>query len=141
VYIREDMADIRVSIDTGAGLVPFGDSWATVEGGNLEADDAKTRPGGMGREISTGGPASRDDATVAIQLTDVTATWIPTLENLVGYGRMKIGVNWMNANRTLTGTGFTRQGTLKAVNSPDLDASGSEVAMLELVVSLDELGG
>jgi hypothetical protein len=59
-YIREDQADIRVSVDFGNGqLVPVFGSWATYEDGALEADDQKTRPGGMGRQVSIGGPASR----------------------------------------------------------------------------------
>jgi hypothetical protein len=127
------MASISVSIEG----VPYGGSWAEAEGGNLEADDAKARPGGMGREVSAGGPASRDDLTVRTHLTDVTVTWIPTLENLVGNGAARVGIAWLGTNRTPLGSGNTKRGTLKAVNAPDM-GSGADVGMLEIVISCDE---
>src|SRR3954463_5503004 len=143
MYVREDMASISVSVEG----VPYGGSWGEAEGGNLEADDAKGRPGGMGREGSGGGgsarewppgaPASRDDLTVRTHLTDVTATWIPTLENLVGNGAARVGIAWLGTNRTPLGSGITKRGTLKAVNAPDM-GSGADVGMLELVISCDE---
>lgn len=133
-YVREDMADIRFAVEG----VPFGDSWKEVEGGNLEADDAKTRPGGMGREVSAGGPASRGDLTVRTQLTDVSTGWLQALENACGWGRAKVHIAWLNANRTPMGTSTTRVGTLKAVNAPNM-GSGADVGLLECVVSCDEL--
>lgn len=133
-YIREDQADIRVTVDG----VPYGDSWASAEGGNLEADNSKTRPGGMGKEVDVGGPASRDDLTVATQLSDVSAGWVPRLENRVGIGTVKVGVTFLGPERTPAGRPQTRVGILKAVNAPDMDAESSDVAMLELVVGLHE---
>src|SRR3954452_11975695 len=116
MYIREDMADIRVTIDSKT----YGDSWKQVSGGNLTADDAKTRPGGMGREVSAGGPASRDDLTVRIQMSDIVALWHPHFENLTGWGRVKVGLSWLGPNRVPLGTGITRVGTVKAPNLPDM---------------------
>lgn len=133
MLIREDQADIRVWIED----VPYGDSWRTAEGGNLEADDSKTRAGGMGDEVSAGGPASRDDLTVTTQFTDVVAGWLPRHESLVGYGRVRVRVNWLGPNKVPTGRGITRQGTLKAVNPPD-HGDGSDVGMYGIVVSCDE---
>lgn len=133
-YIREDQADIRVWVDN----VPYGDSWKEAEGGNLEADDAKARPGGMGREVSAGGPASRDDLTVRIHNSDIVALWHARLENRVGAGRVRVGLAWLGPDRVPTGSGITRQGTLKAVNLPDM-GDGSDVGLYELVVSCDEL--
>lgn len=133
-YIREDQADIRVSLN---GL-PFGDSWKEAEGGNLEADSAKARPGGMGREKSAGGPASRDDLTVRTNMTDVVATWHPTFEAGVGYAPVRVTLAWLNPDRTPTGMTTTRQGTLKAANLPDV-GGGADVALYEIVVDCDEL--
>lgn len=133
-YFREDMADIRVSVEG----TPLGDSWATAEGGGLEAEASKTRPGGMGREVSVGGPASRADLTVTTQFTDVVAGWHAWLENLVGNGRAKVGVTWLGPNRLPTGPSHTRVGTIMSVSQPDIDASGSEQGFYTLVVSCDE---
>jgi hypothetical protein len=133
-YIREDNADIRVSL---AG-VAYGDSWKEVEGGNLTADDVKTRPGGMGYEVSAGGPASREDLTVRTQFTDVVATWVPIHEALVGNGVGIVGVTWLGPDKIPTGMTRTRKGTLKAVNPPDM-GGGNDVGLYELVFSMNEL--
>lgn len=133
-YIREDEADIRVSLEG----TPYGDSWKEIEGGNLEADDAKVRPGGMGREVSAGGPASRDDLTVRLPMSDVVALWHPTFENLVGQGTVGVTLAWLNPNRTPTGATTRRRGTLKAANLPDM-GGGADPALYEIVVSCDEL--
>jgi hypothetical protein len=133
-YIREDQADIRVSLNG----TPFGDSWKEAEGGNLEADSSKARPGGMGREVSAGGPASRDDLTVRTNMTDVVATWHPSFEAAVGEGTVIVTLAWLGQNRSPTGATSTRRGTLKAANLPDM-GGGSEVALYEIVVDCDEL--
>lgn len=133
-YIREDQADIRVSLNG----IPFGDSWKEAEGGNLEADDAKARPGGMGREVSAGGPASRADLTVRTNMTDVVATWHPTFEAAIGFGDVRVTLAWLNPDRSPNGVTTTRRGTLKSANLPDM-GGGADVAMYEVVVSCDEL--
>lgn len=133
-YIREDQAFISVTVEG----VPYGGSWTEVEGGNLEADDAKVRPGGMGREVSAGGPAARDDLTVRIHMSDLVALWHPTFENVCGYGRVKVAIAWLGPNRVPLGTGITRVGVVKGPNLPDM-GGGSDVGMYELVVSCDEL--
>ncbi len=135
MYIREDQADIRVTVDG----VAYGDSWASAEGANLEADDAKTRPGGMGYEVSVGGPASRDDLTVETQFTEAVSTFHKTLESKVGVGQVKVGISYLGANRLPVGPAHTVVGTLKSVARPDSDAGSSDVGMYELVVSCHEL--
>lgn len=134
-YIRESSADIRVTING----VAFGDSWATYSGGGLEADSSKTRPGGMGREVSTGGLASRDDLEVTTQFTDIVAGWHAILESVVGSARVKVGVSWLGPDKLPTGQSFTRTGTLKAAVVPDADHMSSDVGMYSITVDCDEL--
>lgn len=134
-FIREDQADIRVSVDG----VLYGDSWASAEGANLEADDSKTRPGGMGREVSAGGPASRDDLTVETQFTDAVAAFHRRLEGRVGNGRVNVSIAWMTPERTPTGTSLIVTGTLKRAATPDMNSEESGVGRYQVVVSCDEL--
>lgn len=131
--IREDQADIRVWLNG----VPQFDSWRTAEGGNLEADTSKTRPGAMGKEVDAGGPASRDDLTVTTQFTDAVAAAHPGIENQIGIARGLVGINWLNPDRTLTGYGTSRQGTLKAAFPPE-HGDGSDVGMYTMVFGMDE---
>lgn len=133
-YIREDQADIRVTLNG----TPFGDSWKEAEGGNLEADSSKARPGGMGREVSAGGPASRDDLTVRINFTDIVALWHPSFENMVGEGVVGVTLIWLGPNRVPLGSSTRKRGTLKAANLPDM-GGGSDVGLYEIVVDCDEL--
>jgi hypothetical protein len=119
-YIREDMADIRVTVDG----VPYGDSWYSVEGGNLEADDSKVRPGGMGDEVSLGGPASRDDVPLETKVIEDAPT--------------KVAYTFLNRLKQPIGISHTVTGTLKGVTIPDMDTGSSDAAMYELVISCDE---
>lgn len=134
-FIREDQADIRVSVDG----VLYGDSWASAEGANLEADDSKARPGGMGREVSAGGPASRDDLTVETHFNDVVASWHRRLEGRVGNGRVTVSIAWMTPERTPTGQNTVVQGTLKRAATPDMNSENAGVGRYQIVVSCDEL--
>jgi hypothetical protein len=110
-----------------------------VEGGNLEADDSKVRPGGMGDEVSLGGPASRDDVTVAIPMTDVVSTWHRTLETkVIEDAPTKVAYTFLNRLKQPIGISHTVTGTLKGVTIPDMDTGSSDAAMYELVISCDE---
>lgn len=135
-FLREDQYDIRVTVDGR----PLGDSWATAEGGNLEADDSKTRPGGMGRQIALGGPAERDDVTVGVQFSDIVAGWHRWLESRVGVGRVKVGYTFLSAERTPVGPTHTIMGVLKGAAVPDYDADSSSAAMYQIQVSCHEQG-
>jgi hypothetical protein len=133
MFISGDMADLRVSVNG----VPYGDSWSEAEGGNLEADVAKVRPGGMGNEKSAGGASSRQDLTVRIPYTDVGAPWAPARVAVNGDGDVTFSAHWLGRNKVPLGTSLTRTGTLQAVNVPDV-GDGSAVGLFELVISCDE---
>jgi hypothetical protein len=133
-FIREDMATINVKLND----LPYGDTWKEAEGGNLEADVAKARPGGMGREVSAGGPASRQDLTVRVHLTDVTVGWVTDFENEVGVGAIEVTLNWLNRRRQPLGTTTVRRGVLQAANVPNV-GTGSDAGLFEIVVDCDEV--
>jgi hypothetical protein len=136
MYIREDEADIRVSVDG----VPYGESWATLSGGELSSNDAKTRPGGMGKEVSVGGPATRSDLTATVQFDEIVAGWHKRLESRVGKGVAEVNITWLDKEGTpIAGSGFKRVGSLKSVAEPPATNSDSPtVGMYTLVVSCNE---
>ena len=134
-YIREDQADIRITIDG----VPYFDSWATYSGGDLTATDAKTRPGAMGKEVSCGGPPTRSDITCTVQWSDVVLASFNDLEATVGKGAAKVSVNWLDKNGVaIPGALFAKTGTVKSVSDAKYDHNGNAIGMLTLVVSADE---
>jgi hypothetical protein len=77
-YTREDQINITVTLDG----VPYGGSWDSIAGGGKTANAVKIRVGG--KEINIGGPASRDDVTVGIQMSDLVAPWRATFDKRVG---------------------------------------------------------
>ena len=136
--IREDQADIRVSVMGKLVGNAQGLSWATYDGGNLTATDAKTRSGGMGPEVSAGGPASRGDLTCTIQFDDVMGGNHSMLESHVGSGTATVSITYLTPQGVSNGHRFTRTGTLKSAELPKSDANGSAVTFYQITVSLDE---
>lgn len=132
--IREDQADITVFVNN----VQYGDSWNGAEGGDLESDSQKGRAGGMGDEVSAGGPSSRTDLELTIQFSDLVATWHDALELAVRYDYpVKVVLNWLNRDRTPNGRTTTRTGTAKAARLPT--TTGNAVGTYTFVVDCDEV--
>jgi hypothetical protein len=139
-YIRQDQADIRVSVDG----VAYGDgnSWVTVTGGKVTAPGAKTRPGGMGKEVEVGGPATRSNPTVTTQHSDIMAAQHPTLESKIGRGLARVSIQYLdNYGHAIAGAATTIKGVLLSAEEPDLngEATGA-VGMYQITVGADELG-
>jgi hypothetical protein len=134
-YLHEANVDVRVTLDG----VPYGASWDSAQGGNLEGNNVKYRPGSMGDELSFGGPASRSDLTVAIQMSDIVASWIPVFESRAGSGVVTVVVTFLDAEK-LPLSSITRKGTLKNVQPPDMDGSNSSPgrAIFQIVVDCNE---
>jgi hypothetical protein len=139
MYIRQDEADIRVKVDG----VSFGDgnSWVTLTGGKTTAPGAKTRPGGMGREVELGGPATRSNAVLTIQHSDIIAGQHKTLESKIGRGRAIASVQFLdNYGHAIPGAKQTIKGLLLGAELPDMngEATGA-VGMYQLTIGCDEI--
>jgi hypothetical protein len=155
-YIREDQASMRVSVTdpkSGAIVKVPADKidWATYSGGALEATAVKVRPGGMGHQKSVGGPASRSDVTMTIQMRDDILAIHNYLESITGVARVSCFVNFLDVNGNPSGVPnppagvaaggapmFTRVGTLKSVALPEANADGTAVGFYTLVIDCDE---
>lgn len=138
-YYREDTC--RISVQLGSNDFGLPGLWATAEGGDLEADSQKTRAGGMGKQKSVGGPASRTDMTATIQLSDVSAGVVDEFEAATGKGRMNVKVEWLDPEATLATVmpdPVHRQGSVKSVATPSVDINGSAVTFLSVVMDCDE---
>jgi hypothetical protein len=137
-YIREDQADIHVTVDGKA--YGDGNSWATYSGGALTAADAKTRPGGMGKEIDIGGPASRSDATVTIQNSDKMVAQHPQLEDRVGKGKAICSIQYLDIEGVaIPGASFRVVGRLKEAALPDYNYDSGTQGMYQVVIGCDEV--
>lgn len=134
-YIRSDMAFINVYL----GGVQKGDLWATFEGGALDADDQKTRPGGMKQQVALGGPTSRGDITVTTQMTDQLMQVAKDFEKAAGRGDMSVTITYLDLNGAADNKrAFTVKGKVKSCQIPSVDVNSGDVAFLTVVGSLDE---
>lgn len=138
-YIRQDQCDIRVSVDG----VAYGDgnSWVTVTGGKVTAPGAKTRPGGMGKEVEVGGPATRSNPVITTQNSDIMAAQHPTLEAKIGRGQARVSIQFLdNYGSAIPGASHTLKGILLGAELPDLngEATGA-MGMYQITVGADEL--
>lgn len=136
-FIRNDQADIYLTV---AG-VQYGGTWATYSGGAVSATDAKTRSGGMGKEKSIGGPATRSDVTITIQEDETVLGWHPTLESLVGRGDIValVSVQYLQPNtHVMQGAKFGRRGTLKEAMLADKTYADGNASFYTVTVSADE---
>ena len=137
-YIRADMADISVKLD-GVAIGP-NPGWATYEGGEREADDQKTRPGGMADQVAIGGPTSRNDVTVTTQFTDAVAAIAKQIEKRSGRGTFEVSVTYLNMNGDpVAAHSFIRTGIVKSVSIPNIDVNTGDVAFLTVVGSMNEI--
>jgi hypothetical protein len=133
-YIRSDMAFIQVLL----GDVKKGDLWATFEGGGLEADDQKTRPGGMQKQMAIGGPTSRQDVTVTTQMTDGMFAVAKEFEAAAGRKFMSVVVTYLDEDGNGNGGSFTVKGKVKSAVWPNIDVNSGDVAFLSVTASLNE---
>lgn len=134
-YLREDQASISVPILPVA--LPYVKSWAQLEGGDVESEDTKTRPGGMVDQVNLGGPRTRTDATVMRPYTKELHPFIKPLEDVAGNGKMHITYTILDGTGSKAGPTVTLTGILKNVTRPNWNANGTGVAMLSLVMGCD----
>jgi hypothetical protein len=137
-YIRQDEADIRVSVDN----VAYGDgnSWATYSGAKLTSPGAKTRVGGMGNEIEVGAPPTRSDVTVTTQASDIMAGQHARLESRVGRGAARVSLQFLDINgNAIPGAAFTVTGKLTGAELPDMTTDTPTVGMYTITVALDQV--
>ncbi len=134
---REDQAEILASLDDSPALLPA-TAWVSLEGGEIEAENVKTRPGGMAPQIDLGGPSTRADVTVKRLMDDTIAPNLPVIENLTGKGTGWVSYQLKDKNGVkVAGTQIRMTGVLKKVEHGNYDANATNPQWLSLIFSLD----
>lgn len=132
---REDQARIQVSV---AGVTMDSAPWTTFQGGDAEAQNVNTRPGGMQPAIELGGPINRSDVTVERLYSDVTHGWYPQLDAVCGKASMWASYTPLDANGNPVGATITYTGILKTVTRPNADANATGAQHLSLVMGANQ---
>lgn len=108
------------------------------DGGDIESEETKVRPGGMGAEISLGGARSRNAMTLKFWNNEYVESLTPALERAAGSADAVISRVPLDADGNPNGRGRTFTGVLRNVKMPEYDADSNDASELELEFSLNE---
>lgn len=136
---REDTHLLTLSINGGpnVGIRNLG-TWDQKEGGEIDSEENKYKPGGMAAEISLGGTKTLGNITFRRYYDwardDPHMAWLIAR---VGSGRGSMGIQMLDVHGNPQGGLLNYGGTLKAVVPPDLDSTSNDPAMLECEFTID----
>jgi len=135
MYIEEWQANIYVKVDGKK----VGEKWATAAGGALTTQDAKTRAGGMGAEVSCGGPGTRSDLTCTTQITDIIAANHKKHENMINHP-CEVQITWLDliTKKPIPKSTFTRVGRVKEFSEPGANHTSNALGMYQFIMSCHE---
>lgn len=113
-------------------------SWLARTGGAGDSDETKMRLGGMGQQVSLGGPQTMDNLTLRqIYDADGIGNDLVWLMGQRGRARVVCTSQPLDQDGNSHGKPFAYTGTLKAVTPPEYDAQGNDPAYIEIEVSTD----
>ena len=130
---RQDQSAVTVSIDG----VDYG-IWDKRDGGGVDSEETKYKPGGMGKPISLGGNVETDNVTVS-RLYDLERdhTVVQTLLSKPGKGRMVVKDQPLDPDGNPFGAPTVWRGVVKTVTPPERDSESSDPAMIEIEMSTE----
>jgi hypothetical protein len=136
---REDTHLLTLSLDGGPalGIKDLG-IWDAKEGGEIDSEENKYKPGGMAAEISLGGTKTLGNITFRRYYDWLRDDPIMGfLIRCVGAGRGALGIQMLDVHGSPQGGLLGYGGTLKAVVPPDLDSTSNDPAMLACEFTID----
>lgn len=128
---REDQYNVTVQV-AGRNLGPFD----KMEGGEVDSEETKYKPGGMAPQLSLGGFRNVGNVTVR-RLYDLSRdhALVPFLHGSAGVGEMVVVKQPLDVDGNVFGSPVVYRGKLKQVTLPDFDSESSDAALLELEMS------
>lgn len=131
-FLRSDAFRLKAAV-TGVNPPPI-KSWQTYSGGDLTAEDTKTRPGGQEPQVSLGGPTTRSDVTITRLHGTTIHPYIIQWEQAINQP-MWASYTPLDANQNPNGPTITVHGLLKGVTQNEMDADNSGKKTVSLVMS------
>lgn len=128
---RQDQYNVTVTID-GENLGTFD----KLEGGEVDSEETKYKPGGMSPQVSLGGSVNVGNVTVS-RLYDLARdhTRAAFYRSKVGKGQVTIAKQILDADGNAYGKPMTYTGKLKAVTFPEHDSTSSDPGLIALEIS------
>lgn len=130
--IREDQFQVTMTLDgRGTGV------WDVVDGGDVGSESTKYRPGGLGGEVSLGGPQTSENITLRRAFDPVRdGALYSTLRARRGKGSVVVTQQPLDRDGNATGSPIVDSGTVERVGRPQHDSNANGVAMIEVEISV-----
>jgi len=113
--------------------------WDKLEGGEVDSEEAKYKPGAMGAHISLGGSVEVGNLTISrlyrLDRDHEGATGIHWLLSRVGKGNCTINRQPLDTDGNAFGRPLVYTGKLKTVTPPDVDSESGDAAVLECEIT------
>lgn len=108
------------------------------EGGAVEAEDVRYRPGGMASQKSLGGPRATENVTISrLYEAERDHLQVHTLLGLVGKAEGVITKQMLDRDGNAFDDPIVYTGTLIRCTPPNADSESSDAALIELEFSID----
>jgi hypothetical protein len=132
---REDQYNVTVSVTRGTETRDFG-TFDTFDGGEVDSEETKYWPGGLGQQISLGGRKSVGNVTVG-RLYDLVRDHpqMGWLFGGVGKADVTITKTSIDVDANAVGKPLVYRGKLKMVTPPSHDSESSDAAKFEMEIS------
>lgn len=128
---RQDQYNVTLTI----GDVDWG-TWDKLNGGEIDSEELKYKPGGMGAQLSLGGSQEVGNITVS-RLYELVRDHNQIGVLITGVGKLDVTVNRqpLDVDGVSYGSPIVYTGKLKALTLPEVDSESSDAALVELEIT------
>lgn len=128
---REDQYSVSATLN-GVNLGVFD----KMDGGDVDSDEVKYKPGGLAGELTLGGTVSVSNITLSrLFVLERDLPLVPVLNAAAGSGDMVISKQSLDVDKNAFGAPTVYSGKLKTVKLPAHDSNSNSAAMIELEIS------
>lgn len=128
---RENQSAVTMTLD-GVDL----GVWDKLEGGGIDSEETKYRPGAMGAHVSLGGATEVGNVTLS-RLYQLARDHniVHWLMSRAGKGQVTVARQPLDVDANAYGRPIVYTGTLKAVTPPAVDSESSDAALIEVEIT------
>lgn len=128
---RQDQYAVTLTVDN----IDFG-IWDKLDGGEVDSEELKYKPGGMGAHVSLGGSVEVGNLTLSrLCLLERDHAQIHFLIERVGKANVVVNRQPLDVDANAYGDALVYTGKLKAVSPPEVDSESSDAGLLEIEIT------
>lgn len=132
---RQDQYNVTVTVSYGGTARDLG-TFDSLSGGEIDSEETKFWPGGLGQQISLGGRRTVNNVTVS-RLYDLARDHpnMGWLSGGIGKADVTVTKTSITVDGVASGRPLVYRGKLKQLTPPEHDSESSDAAMYELEIS------